>query len=272
MGMSALNDILEKQHDRIGQYLHTSRKQWPRLVGLARRLAQPPSGESTESAWTFLAACGYAMAGDTGVRDLSGLLTGSQQTTPDHPRIWLEPMAISPREREGATRIDLALGTIARRTGTENGIELAPGACSWICFCEMKWLSDISPKVTYDLHRNQLQRVIENALCFQRSGQYAERVHVTLVTPSVFRSAPVKYLLYQRKFEEYNKDPPSIGRDLEASVLRKRSRTDWFYPSDLPQRIEKLRLRWVTYDKLFQNLPHSPVTTELKGLWNQYGE
>jgi len=69
--------------------------------------------------------------------------------------------------------------------------------------------SDISISVTYDIHRNQLARVIENALCFQGSGKYAEKIHVTLVTPSIFRNAPLKSRLYQYKDELFENLPDS---------------------------------------------------------------
>ena len=269
--MSTLTEVLTNQHDRIIERLQTSSAQWSSLMHHVTRVGQSANYLSAEKLWTFLVACGYAMAGETGVRRLSELLTDSQQTTPDHPRIWFEPMPISPREREGATHIDLALGTIARRSGTESGIELVPGAYSWICFCEMKWLSDISPKVTYDPHRNQLLRVIENALCFQRSGQYAERVHVTLVTPSVLRNGPVRSRLYQYKFEEYCVDPDQIMRELRESNLQTRSRDNWSYPPSVSQRVAQLSLHWVSYDKLFDNMPQSDIGAQLRGLWSRYG-
>lgn len=60
------------------------------------------------------------------------------------------------------------------------GIQPAPGA-SWVCFCEMKWYSDLSTKVTHDLHRNQLAHVIENAVAFASAP--LDQVHVVLVTP-----------------------------------------------------------------------------------------
>jgi hypothetical protein len=42
---------------------------------------------------------------------------------------------------------------------------------SWVCFVAAKCLSDSSGDVTDDPLRNQLTRVIENALMFQASRQ-----------------------------------------------------------------------------------------------------
>ncbi len=85
-----------------------------------------------------------------------------------------------------------------------SGIQLSDTDKSWICFCEMKWNSDISITVTYDLERNQLARVIENALCFQSDKhQYADEVTVTLVTPEMFYISKCKSRLFQYKYEEY---------------------------------------------------------------------
>ena len=85
--------------------------------------------------------------------------------------------------------------------GTDGGIQAAQGA-SWVCFCEMKWYSDISGKVTHDIHRNQLARVIENAIAFASAP--LDRAHVALVTPASFRASRSR--LYGYKFEEYERD------------------------------------------------------------------
>ena len=95
------------------------------------------------------------MAREQGVTMLTRALTGSNQREPPNPKIWFEVLPIPPRKREGQTHLDLALGTIAKREGTESGIELDDVESPWICFCEMKWHSDISYRVTHDIHRNQ---------------------------------------------------------------------------------------------------------------------
>jgi len=216
--------------------------------------------------------CGYAVAGEDGVARLTETLTGSNQKSPANPKIWFEVLPVAPRKREGETHLDLALGTIAVREGTESGIRLDDVGSPWVCFCEMKWYSDISVRVTCDVDRNQLARVTENALCFQASGKYAEKVYVTPVTPATFRNPRLKSRLYQYKFEEYDADRTCLMDDLEACVLEKNEQADWSFPPDLAQRVASLSLRWVTYDELFQNLPDSPIAAELTKFWRQYGD
>lgn len=208
------------------------------------------------------------MGGREGVALLTETLTGARHAQPRDEKIWFEVLPISPRQNEGETHLDLALGTISKRPGTGSGIELEAAEASWICFCEMKWLSDISPSVSHDVHRNQLARVIENALCFQGSGRFAERVYVALVTPALFRDARLKSRLYQYKVDDY-RDAPSILADLGACSLEENRQVGWSYPKDLNERMKALSFRWVTYDDLFEKLPDSLIAGELRAFWRQ---
>lgn len=270
--MNSLADVLMNHHDEITKYLYIGYTWWDDLISRVERQERKPSDDfADEQIWTFLVGCGYAMAGKDGVARLTKTLTGSNYKTPTNPRIWFEVLPIPPRKGEGATHLDLALGTIAIRQGTESGIELENVESSWICFCEMKWYSDISISVTHDIHRNQLARVIENALCFQKSGNYAEKVYVTLVTPSSFRNAPSRSRLYQYKFGEYNTNRTCLIDDLNACVLERNNQPDWSFPSDLTQRVKSLSLRWAIYDELLENLPDSAIIEELKNFWRQHG-
>ncbi|MBT9149515.1 MAG: hypothetical protein AAGB97_09135 [Dehalococcoidia bacterium] len=270
--MNSLAEILMEYHDEITKYLYIGYARWDDMINRIERQERTSSHDfADEQIWTFLVGCGYAIAREQGVAMLTRTLTGSNQREPTNPKIWFEVLPIPPREGEGETHLDLALGIIAGRKGTESGIELDDVESSWICFCEMKWYSDISISVTYDIHRNQLARVIENALCFQRSGKYAEKVYVTLVTPSIFRNASLKSRLYQYKFEEYNTNQTCLIDDLNACVLEENDQPDWSFPSDLTQRVMSLSLRWATYDELFENLPDSAIVTRLDNFWRQHG-
>lgn len=270
--MNALGDALKKNLDQINQYLYVGYARCDRLIKRTERQEQERPGDfADEQVWTFLLGCGYAIAGQEGVARLTRLLTGSNQRAPAAPRIWFEVLPIQPRKGEGRTRLDLALGTLGRRKRTKSGIEVGNDDPSWICFCEMKWYSDISTRVSHDAHRNQLARVIENALSFQGGGRYADNVHVTLVTPKIFRDAEPKSRLYQYKFEEYAKDPTHIVEDLQACALERRNQQRWSYPADLAERAEPLTLHWVTYDELFEDLPESPLAADLTSFWTQYG-
>jgi len=263
--MNSLADVLMNHHDEITKYLYIGYARWDELISRVKRQERKPSDDfADEQIWTFLVGCGYAIAGEDGVARLTKTLTGSNYKTPTNPRIWLEVLPIPPRKREGETHLDLVLGTIVRRNGTESGIELETVKFSWICFCEMKWYSDISYNVSYDQHRNQLIRVIENALCFQNRGKYAEKIHVVLVTPKIFQQASTKSRLYQYKYAEYISDPSRIKADLDVCRLDQNERVDWNYPSDIQDRISKLSLGWISYQALFESVPASSISDELK--------
>lgn len=271
--MTSLAEALRKWRDDITKYLYVGCAHWDDLTDRVEREERRASDcLADEQVWTFLVACGYAAAGEDGVSALAEHLTGSRQKHATCPRIWFEVVPLPPRKKEGGTHVDLALGTIARREGTDSGIQLDDVESPWICFCEMKWYSDISVRVTYDAHRNQLARLIENAVCFQAAGKYAERVYVTLVTPSIFRRARAKSRLYQYKFEEYEADRSCLLRDLNECGLEATKRAGWTHPFDLSGRVRRdLSLRWATYDDLFKNLPHSAIAGVLGTFWRQRG-
>jgi len=271
--MSSLAEALKKRHDQITKHLYVGYAHCDGLVArVERQERNPPGCCADEQVWTFLVACGYAVAGEEGVLRLTEHVTGSPEEGPANPMIWFECLPISPRQREGATHVDLALGTIARREGTQSGIQIEEADSPWVCFCEMKWLSDISSAVSYDIHRNQLARVIENAVCFQRDGTYAERVYVTLVTPSIFRQSSVKSRLYQYKYEDYGTNRDRLLDDLEACALGENASSNWVYPSNLTKRVERhFSLRWTTYDELFADLPDSGIRPGLTAFWARHG-
>lgn len=276
--------LLERNADTIRKYLCASDAQWASLLQAANRVWDKECEDlRDEHVRTFVLASGYAAAGESGVAMLTEALTGlsdpglgavetgSSAAVPAELRIWLEATPISALKREGNTHVDLALGTIAHRDRTESGIELANVKSPWVCFCEIKWCADISPDVKHFVHRNQLLRVIENALCFQKNGRCADQVFVTLVTPAHLRNAPVKSRLYHYKYEEYSTDKRAILWDLmgASSTDQRRHEPGWFYPSSLPERVERLTLRWVTYDELVEHLPESPIRADVLEFWQQ---
>lgn len=223
-----------------------------------------------EALWTFLAACGYARGGIDGVAKLTKILTGMDMPIVDDAKIWLEARPLPPRNREGNTNLDLAVGAVARRGTTKSGVELSTHASPWICFCEMKWKSDISGSVSNDAHRNQLIRVIENALCFENEGKYADRSFVTLVTPAIFKDVASDsrfHKEYQDKLRGYQSDYANILIDLDSPLQKVNH-----YPDDLAERLKTLTLRWVTFDDLFDNIPNSPISEGLKTFWKERSE
>ena len=207
--MPSLTGLLEENRDAITQCLYLGGERWSRLPERIRPYeAEHASPElfKDEQVWTFLAACGYAIAGAEGIEKLTKILTGLDLTQPKDAKIWMEVLPFPPRKREGNTNLDLALGTIKCRDETTGGIKLGSQSPSWICFCEMKWYSDISTSTTHDIHRNQLARVVENALYFNDGDRLSDCVYVALVTPKAFKNREVNSRLYQYKFEEYEAD------------------------------------------------------------------
>ncbi len=209
-----------------------------------------------EQIWTFLVGCAYALA-PSGPTQLAAQLIESQVVSPCSA-IWFEVQPRSPRSKEGNTRVDLAVGGIRRRPGTESGIEYDPALASWVALCECKWYSDIDIKVSYDKHRNQLLRVIENALFFQGDGTRPERVHVAIITPASFKKRTIKSRLYQYKFEEYKSGQNRIVEELEVCCLEPSKS----YP-DLRRALSTLELHWVTYQDLLRSAPESAIRSPL---------
>ena len=274
--MPSLADLLKNNRCVITKRLRLSDGLW---CDLLKRVCSYKEAErlcKDEEVWTFLAACGYAIAGSQGVKKLTKILTGLDLTQPEDAKIWLEALPFPPREDEGNTNLDLALGTIKCRGETTGGIKLGPQSPSWICFCEMKWYSDISTRTTHDIHRNQLARVIENALYFNDRDEdkhsdcvdgdrYSDCVYVALVTPKAFKNREVNSRLYQYKFKEYEADRGHLVKDLEACVLKKREHAI----SKVADRVGKLTLRWPTYDEIFANIPDSAISGKLKEFWRE---
>ena len=134
----------------------------------------------------------------------------------------------------------------------------------------MKWDSDISLRVTYDPDRNQLARVVENALCFQDEVRYSDEVHVALVTPAIFTLPDSEFRAYQEMFRGYESDRGRLQHDLDTCRLEKRDSVDWKYPASIGDRIYGLNLRWTTYDELFSEVPSSAIREGLQSFWAKY--
>ncbi|MBN1369075.1 MAG: hypothetical protein JW954_02415 [Dehalococcoidaceae bacterium] len=272
-----LTDALNIQRDAGEARFHYGRVNINDLIAVIRTY-ELSSNQTlvNEKAWTFLVGFGYSLSGETGINRLSEILTNSDILSSLQTQLWLEALPLPPRRNEGNTSIDLALGAISKRGGTKGGIELAAGDNTWVCFCEMKFNSDIASGTTQDCHRNQLLRVIENALCFQASECFADKLFVTLVTPAVFKNQEPKNRLYQYKYEEYKNEPAVILQELDKCRYGPRQQTGWLYPSNMKERIKKLELNWVTYEDLFDNMPipedpsNSEIVNRIKKFWESY--
>jgi len=255
-----LADGIRQNQDQIGERLHIGYANWDDLLERIERQELTRRADfADEQVWTFLVGCAYAMGGQAGTRALARVLTEAGQADQlSATKAWFEVLPPPPRRQEGNTHLDLALGSIALRNGTQSGIELGADENSWVCFVECKWYSDIAVSVSYDKHRNQLARVIENAIYFNQGDRFAQQVHVSLVTPKVFQTCAAKSRLYQYKYSEYTEDgaaAANLASDLNASCLQFRQG----FP-DIRERLRCLHLHWITYETLFQQVPNSELT------------
>jgi len=197
----------------------------------------------------------YAFAESLGVDRLSRLLSNGRVPS---EQIWFEVLPYPTRQHEGNTNLDLAFGSISLRPYSKGGIQLLADDNTAICFCECKWLSDISLGVSNDIHRNQMARVIENALLFaDASGNFADAVVFTLVTPAVFKNRAQFSRHYQYKWNDYQ-NSELLTADFRSCGLELRG--------DLPKpssRLSSLELNWVSYEELVLGAPPSPLQKEV---------
>lgn len=274
--MTTLAELLEEEKFKINQHLHMGKVKWDKLIIRLKKYINKKDVMNDEQLWTFLLASGYANVGLKGIEKLTQLLTG-KNLKPNSEKLWFEVLPLPPRAEEGSTNLDLAIGQIAQRKDYKSGIKLSEGENEWICFCEMKWDSDISTNVTHDPYRNQLIRVIENALTFQNNkNEYANDVFVTLVTPKKYmlkNRTSIKSKLYHYKFLEY-KDPKKIEEEIKACQMDYYKNYGWVYPDNIEERINKFKLNHQSYDELFSHLSeleNSDLNNNIMDFWNSYG-
>ncbi len=269
--MNQISNYLRDNYGFIKEHLVIGYANWDKLVeGIERQERKDQSDFYDEQIWTFLLCCGYASSGFKGVEKLASLLTNTNIQVEKGMKIWFEVLPVSPRQKEGQTHVDLAIGAIKLRNGTESGIEYDKAIGNWICLCEMKWYSDISYNVNYDRKRNQLARVIENTITFQYENNFPKSPFFTLVTPEYFRNQSQKSRLYHYKYEEYKNNHKYLSADLTNSILDKRIEESWKYPPDVENRIKDLKMNWVSYESLFENMPASKLKSPLLNFLNKY--
>ncbi len=203
--------------------------------------------EKNEKLWNFL--IGSILTNSEDREKFVRKFTDDSVKVDDGFDVWYESQPIPPRERTGNTHLDLSFGGIKRRSGTASGIEYDPNGESWVCFVEGKLFSDCSTQVRHDPLRNQLVRVIENLLYFQKDGDFPDEVYFTLLTPRLFQENK-NSKLYGYKMQEYRNED-NILKDIRSCRLEKRYRDNWEYP-DIEERVGLLKLGWVTYEEILE--------------------
>lgn len=211
------------------------------------------------------------------VEKLYELLTrGNSKITPSNIKYGIEAQPLTHREKEGNTYLDLAMGSIKKRGSTESGIELdATNREQDFVFCEAKWKSDLSVGVSKCSIRNQLQRVIENALIFA-GGNFKGNIFVTLITPELYKKhyeLGLNTRFYSCKYFEYKgntrgtflreldliKELGVIPFNDEKGVERKSK-----YREIVEKNLDKLILNWVTFEELFVEISNDSLKSEYK--------
>ena len=202
------------------------------------------------------------------------LLTRKETNPKDTIKIGVEAQPLTHREKEGNTYLDLAMGSIKKRGNTESGIELdTTNKEQDFVFCEAKWKSDLSVGVSKCSIRNQLQRVIENALIFVGEN-FKGNIFVALITPEIYKKhyeLGLNTRFYSCKYFEYKgnirgtflreldliKELGVIPFNDEKGVERKSK-----YREIVEKNLDKLILNWVTFEELITEISNDSLKSE----------
>ena len=213
------------------------------------------------------------------VEKLYELLTrGNSKITPSNIKYGIEAQPLTHREKEGNTYLDLAMGSIKRRGSTESGIELdITNKEQDFVFCEAKWKSDLSVGVSKCSIRNQLQRVIENALIFAGEN-FKGNIFVTLITPELYKKhyeLGLNTRFYSCKYFEYKGNiRGTFLRELDLikelgvipfndeKIIEKKSK----YREIVEKNLDKLILNWVTFEELLAEISNDTLKNEYENL------
>jgi hypothetical protein len=243
----------------------------PELLARIQRIENATEPLADEQVLTYLCAYGYALDQAGPQRMARVLLQDDNQL--DSGTLWFEFLPLSPRLKEGETHLDLALGNLRKRKGTLSGIEFYPPATgpSWIAVVEAKLKHDISCDVSYDPFRNQLLRVIENAVTLRGTGgKMPERAHVVLLTPMVFRDHR-KSRYYGCKFDEYCPSPGTIDTEAIKNDLGRLQLKEVAYPCKIEERLNALTLHWATFEDLISRMQDGEFKSSLLAVARRRG-
>lgn len=204
------------------------------------------------------------------------ILTRKETDPKDIIKIGIEAQPLTHRKKEGNTYLDLAMGSIKKRGNTESGIELDTNNKEQdFVFCEAKWKSDLSVGVSKCSIRNQLQRVIENALIF--AGEtFKGNIFVTLITPELYKKhyeLGLNTRFYSCKYFEYKENiRGTFLRELDLikklGVIPFNDEKGEEKKSKFIERVEKnlnkLILNWVTFEELLSEISNDILKSEYK--------
>ena len=234
-----------------------------------------------EEIWTFIIACAYAYSGKEGIQQLTSILCQIplSEIHNCYEKAYIEYMVKTPRkgiqgDALGNSVIDLALGCIDITKKRMIHYKPDNAVNDWICLVEMKLFDDIQATSGKNPIRNQLVRIIEDAITFQKHGHniFPNKVHVTLVTPALFQEE-TESRLYGIKFEKYHNtsqntvDVNSILTDISKTRMNKRNEPKWKYPDNIKDRLEiNLSLHWVTFEDIIEGIPENEIKNPIQNL------
>lgn len=198
------------------------------------------------------------------------LLTKSKRI--NKAKIAVEAQPLTPRKGEGNSYLDLAMGSIKRRENTVSGIELDSGNQNTdFLFCEAKWRSDLSLEVTNCSIRNQLQRIIENALFFA-GDDFKGKIFITLITPEIYKNLSIKGMhtrFYSYKYKEYKDNiADTFLKEIEIinslGTIPYNSHTAKNPMEIIKKNLKKVILNWATFEELIENIPDTQKREKIK--------
>lgn len=156
---------------------------------------------------------------------------------------------------EGNSHIDMALGALVLRGSTTSGIQFDCNNGEEVCFVEAKYLSDLSVRTRHYPIRDQMDRILENLLCFQGNGKFPSKLVFTLLTPRIFKQTHGSRL-YAYKFKEYSEklgmEDSHLAERIKLKSSEKTRDKHWEYPEPLSARLNSLKLNWVTFEHLLE--------------------
>lgn len=121
-------------------------------------------------------------------------------------------------------------------------------------FLEAKYNSDLSVKTSHCVTRNQMDRVLENLLVFQREKNPPSKIVFTLLTPRIYKDIPGTRI-YSYKFKEYQEllynDKKLLADKIRLSTYfepAKQMEHNYRFEDILPN----LELNWITFEDLIE--------------------
>lgn len=194
--------------------------------------------------------------------------------------IYVDGQTTSPYQNSsGNTKLDISCGAIIKKDERYCELEYS-GSSNAVSFVMVKYLKDIKFSNNQIPLMNDFDGMIENLLCFQGNITFPEKVVFTLITPKIFKENP-KSRLYGYKMSEYGYNDRHLKLNEFLRIIKKRKsyeekrcEKDWVYPENIQDRMDKIQIRWLTFEEIFglkdAELKNSDMTniSEAKDVWN----